>query len=136
MSEFLAPGVYVEEIDMGVRPIEGVSTSTAGFLGPTERGPVAPQFLTSFPQYTQVFGGFLTGSGPTGSIVRITECDQGTADSPWLAPLLSELPDFEYEPLASSGEQDDARRHVLYLTLTQHDLATQPVHQAGDARAE
>src|SRR5262245_35857599 len=62
MPEYLAPGVYVEEIDLGVRPIEGVSTSTAGFLGPTERGPVAPQFLTSFPQYTQVFGGFLAGS--------------------------------------------------------------------------
>ena len=39
MPEYLAPGVYVEEIEMGGKPIEGVSTSTAGFLGETERGP-------------------------------------------------------------------------------------------------
>jgi phage tail sheath protein FI len=62
MPEFLAPGVYVEEIDLGVKPIEGVSTSTAGFLGPAERGPVAPQFITGLTQFMQVYGGFLTNS--------------------------------------------------------------------------
>src|SRR5262245_65102988 len=62
MPEYLAPGVYVEEVDLGVKPIEGVSTSTAGFLGATERGPVAPQFVTSFTQFTQVYGGFLANS--------------------------------------------------------------------------
>ena len=30
MPEYLAPGVYVEEIDTGAKPIEGVSTSTCG----------------------------------------------------------------------------------------------------------
>ena len=35
MPEYLAPGVYVEEIDTGTKPIEGVSTSTAGMLGVT-----------------------------------------------------------------------------------------------------
>ena len=39
MPEYLAPGVYVEEIDTGSKPIEGVSTSTAGMIGVTERGP-------------------------------------------------------------------------------------------------
>ena len=29
MAEYLAPGVYVEEIDTGSKPIEGASTSTA-----------------------------------------------------------------------------------------------------------
>jgi phage tail sheath protein FI len=62
MPEYLAPGVYVEEIELGTRPIEGVSTSTAGLLGPTERGPAAPQLLTNFLQYTQIFGGFLDTS--------------------------------------------------------------------------
>src|SRR5262245_26734639 len=62
MPEYLAPGVYVEEIELGTRPIEGVSTSTAGLLGPTERGPVAPQLLTNFLQYMQIFGGFLDTS--------------------------------------------------------------------------
>ena len=39
MPEYLTPGVYIEEFEIGARPIEGVSTSTAGFLGQTERGP-------------------------------------------------------------------------------------------------
>ena len=37
MPEYLAPGVYVEEVERGSKSIEGVSTSTAGFLGETER---------------------------------------------------------------------------------------------------
>ena len=40
MPEYLAPGVYVEEIASGPRPIEGVSTSTSGMVGVTQRGPV------------------------------------------------------------------------------------------------
>jgi len=40
MPEYLSPGVYVEEIDTGNKPIEGVSTSTAGMEGLAERGPL------------------------------------------------------------------------------------------------
>lgn len=58
MPEYLTPGVYVEEIEIGAKPIEGVSTSTACFLGETERGPTYPQLVTSFPEYTRLFGGF------------------------------------------------------------------------------
>ena len=39
MPEYLAPGVYVEEISTGPKPIEGVSTSVAGFVGPTGARP-------------------------------------------------------------------------------------------------
>ena len=39
-TSYLSPGVYVEEVATGPRPIEGVSTSTAGFVGVTERGPL------------------------------------------------------------------------------------------------
>src|SRR5260221_11886930 len=57
MPEYLAPGVYVEEIDTGNKPIEGVSTSTAGLLGVTERGPVdVPILVTSYGEYTRWFG--------------------------------------------------------------------------------
>lgn len=60
MPEYLAPGVYVEEIDTGSKPIEGVSTSTAGMLGVTERGPVnVPILITSVGEYTRWFGGRL-----------------------------------------------------------------------------
>ena len=62
MPEYLAPGVYIEEIEIGAKPIEGVSTSTAGFLGPTERGPISPQFITNFGDFQNKFGGFVEGS--------------------------------------------------------------------------
>lgn len=59
MPEYLYPGVYVEEIDTGNKPIEGVSTSTAGFLGIAERGPIVPTLLTSFGDYQRAFGSYV-----------------------------------------------------------------------------
>jgi Bacteriophage tail sheath protein len=58
MPEYLSPGVYVEEIEIGSKPIEGVSTSTAGFLGEAERGPTIPWLVTSWLQYQRVFGSY------------------------------------------------------------------------------
>ncbi|MDM0109620.1 phage tail sheath subtilisin-like domain-containing protein [Variovorax sp. J22R24] len=57
MPEYLAPAVYVEEVDTGSKPIEGVSTSTCGMVGVTERGPVAmPILVTSYGEYRRWFG--------------------------------------------------------------------------------
>ena len=39
MPEYLAPGVYVEEVSFRSKSIEGVSTTTTGFVGPTRYGP-------------------------------------------------------------------------------------------------
>ena len=61
--ERLHPGVYVEEVSSGVRPIEGVGTSTAAFLGKAESGPLDhARLVTSFIQFQAVFGGFLADS--------------------------------------------------------------------------
>ncbi len=58
MPEYLSPGVYLEEPEVGVRPIEGVSTSTAGLVGNAERGPVNTlMVVTSYPEYRRIFGG-------------------------------------------------------------------------------
>jgi len=64
MPEYLAPGVYVEEVDTGPVPIEGVSTSTAGFVGLTQRGaPVGlPELVTSFRDFQRKFGGYFDAS--------------------------------------------------------------------------
>lgn len=59
MPEYLSPGVYVEEIELGSKPIEGVSTSTAGFLGETERGPTTPRLITSWLSYQRIYGGLM-----------------------------------------------------------------------------
>jgi Bacteriophage tail sheath protein len=57
MPEYLHPGVYIEEIERGPKPIEGVPTSTAAFLGETERGSLTPTLVTSFKDYARLFGG-------------------------------------------------------------------------------
>jgi len=62
MAEYLSPGVYVEEYDSSPRSIEGVGTSTAGFVGMAVKGSTigAPSFVTNFADYQRQFGGFLT----------------------------------------------------------------------------
>jgi phage tail sheath protein FI len=62
MPEYLAPGVYIEEIEIGAKPIEGVSTSTAGFLGQTQRGPTEPRLVTGFEQFQRLYGGYIKDS--------------------------------------------------------------------------
>jgi uncharacterized protein len=56
MPEYLHPGVYIEEIERGPVPIEGVPTSTAAFLGEAERGPITPTLVTSYKDYLRLFG--------------------------------------------------------------------------------
>lgn len=78
MPEYLAPGVFIEEVPPRLRAIEGVSTSTAGFVGAAARGVAAgydpfsgaapypdgfvvtreptPVFVSSFAEYTRLFG--------------------------------------------------------------------------------
>ena len=62
MTEYLSPGVYVEEYESSPRAIEGVGTSTAGFIGMTVKGPTigAPSLVTSFADFQRQFGGYLS----------------------------------------------------------------------------
>jgi uncharacterized protein len=72
MAEYLAPGVYVEETSFRAKSIEGVSTSTTAFVGPTRRGPTAaagqatggdevpvntPELVTSYADFERIYGG-------------------------------------------------------------------------------
>ncbi len=61
MAEYLSPGVYVEEFESGMKAMEGVSTSTAGFVGMAEKGGVSgtPEFVSSFGDFTRKFGSYL-----------------------------------------------------------------------------
>ena len=80
MAQYLAPGVYVEEVSFTAPTIEGVGTTTTGFVGPTLTGPVCgmpygglpasgspvagapapsvPQLLTSFGDFQNIYGGY------------------------------------------------------------------------------
>jgi phage tail sheath protein FI len=59
MPEYLAPGVYVEEVSFRAKSIEGVSTTVTGFVGPTRFGPVGgtPELLTSYADFERIYGG-------------------------------------------------------------------------------
>ncbi len=52
MPTYLSPGVYVEEVEAGSRPIEGVGTAVAAFVGLAEKGPANTPTLVS--NWTQV----------------------------------------------------------------------------------
>jgi phage tail sheath protein FI len=58
MPEYLAPGVYVEEVSFRAKSIEGVSTTTTGFVGPTRFGPfdIAPDVITSLMEFERTYG--------------------------------------------------------------------------------
>jgi uncharacterized protein len=59
----LSPGVYLQEVDAGTRPIEGVGTAVAAFVGLAAKGPANEATLVSnWTKFTETFGGFLTGS--------------------------------------------------------------------------
>ncbi|QEV20827.1 phage tail sheath family protein [Streptomyces alboniger] len=62
MPTYLSPGVYIEEVASGSRPIEGVGTSVAAFVGLAPRGPLnEPTLVTNWSQYVAAFGEFTDG---------------------------------------------------------------------------
>ncbi|KFA94337.1 phage tail sheath family protein [Archangium violaceum] len=58
MPEYLAPGVFVEETSFRSKSIEGVSTTTTGFIGPTRYGPVEleNELITSLGEFERTYG--------------------------------------------------------------------------------
>lgn len=58
MPEYLAPGVYIEETSFRSKSIEGVSTTTSGFIGPTRYGPLdlEPEIITSLGEFERLYG--------------------------------------------------------------------------------
>src|SRR5512142_1307373 len=63
MPTYLSPGVYVEEVQSGSRPIEGVGTAVAAFVGLAAKGPFnEPRLLTNWGQFTATYGEFVESS--------------------------------------------------------------------------
>ncbi|MET8755171.1 phage tail sheath family protein [Streptomyces sp. NPDC004667] len=100
MPSYLSPGVYVEEVSSGSKPIEGVGTAVCAFVGFTEKGPVNEavlvtnwtQFVTTFGEFTEdthlprsLYGYFLNGGG-SAYVVRLEtpraeDVEAGTASA-------------------------------------------------------
>src|SRR3954454_24951933 len=56
MPTYLTPGVYVEEIPSASKPIEGVSTSVAAFVGVAPGGPVNEAVrISNWSQFAKIY---------------------------------------------------------------------------------
>src|SRR5919197_4938789 len=61
-SSYLSPGVYMEEVSSGSKPIEAVGTAVAAFVGFAEQGPLnEPVLVTNWTQFKTTFGDFVGG---------------------------------------------------------------------------
>ncbi|MDF2177345.1 phage tail sheath subtilisin-like domain-containing protein [Aliiglaciecola sp. CAU 1673] len=80
MPSYLHPGVYIEEIPSGSKPIEGVATSVAAFVGAANRGPVgAPILVGKFEDYVQTFGNIASEQDAMGLAVMAFYLNGGKA---------------------------------------------------------
>jgi len=91
MPQYLAPGVYVEEV-AGPKPIQAVGTATGAFIGLAEKGPIGEaKLITNWTQFVDAYGGFIsagylayavsqffTEGGTSCYVVRTCHYDYGT----------------------------------------------------------
>ena len=71
MPTYLTPGVYVEEIDSGSKPLSSGATAVAAFVGFTAKAPnndpsdpegLRPRLVTNWTQFENLYGGFVPGA--------------------------------------------------------------------------
>jgi uncharacterized protein len=63
MPNYRSPGVYYEEVEAGSRPIEGVGTAVAAFVGFAAKGPMhEPTLVTNWSQFVTTYGDFVAGA--------------------------------------------------------------------------
>jgi hypothetical protein len=114
MPEYLAPGVYVEETSFRAKSIEGVSTSTTGFVGRTRRGPVfgitdteTPELLTSFGDFERIYGGFDDIAGNPNYLAHAVRAYFDNGGRRLFVSRVAELPDPGDEPAEPAEDQID-----------------------------
>src|SRR5215831_10031630 len=113
-TSYLTPGVYVEETPPGSRPIEGVGTSVAAFVGFAEMGPRnRPVLITNWSQYQNTFGGYVEGYYLPHSVYGYFANGGGTCFVVNLAPSRSPQ---TFVPPATNGKAGSAASLEIYAT--------------------
>ena len=137
MPQYLSPGVYVEELDGGPRPIEGVGTAVAAFVGLADKGPVnEPTLVTNWTQFVNTFGDFTEGAylahavygyfqngGTIAYIVRIGG-DAGAA------------PAARGELTAGDGKQLPYRVQAIEAGTAGNDVSVEVQHPQGEGASD
>jgi len=133
MPTYLSPGVYIEEAEAGSRPIEGVGTAVAAFVGLAERGPTnEPTLVSNWGQFTATFGepvegsylahavyGFFLNGGGRAYVVRIgAAADDGRPASRADLPAAADPAAVAYQATAlqQGGADHDAGEITIEVT--------------------
>ena len=136
MPTYLSPGVFVEEVPAASRPISGVGTAVAAFVGFAENGPInEPTLVTNWMQYSSTFGefsedfalakavyGFFNNGGGRAYIVRLPIESNGQDAS-------AALPSAE---LRTRGDQSVPAFTVRALDASKPNLSVQITPAEGD----
>ncbi|MCF6324897.1 MAG: phage tail sheath subtilisin-like domain-containing protein [Gammaproteobacteria bacterium] len=139
MANYLYPGVYIEEIPAGAKPIEGVSTSVAAFVGEAGRGPVGEANLIGrFDGYVKDHGGIVSEDDAMGLAVQAFYLNGGGAA--YICRIAGEgstsaVVSFDGEGGAGVGDTTDP---VLTITATSegdwgNDLYVKIIKPAQDS---
>ncbi|MDH3603891.1 MAG: phage tail sheath family protein, partial [Candidatus Tectomicrobia bacterium] len=127
MVEVSYPGVYVQEVSSGVRPIAAASTSTPAFVGLAEKGPDDEALrITSWTEFRRYYGGyinagylahsvfqFFNNGGQQCYIVRVTPSDATAAD----VTVQNRAPAPVNQGLKFSAKNKGAWGNYLYLQI-------------------
>jgi phage tail sheath protein FI len=150
-SSYLSPGVYMEEVSSGSKPIEAAGTAVAAFVGFAEKGPTnEPVLVTNWTQFTQTFGGFIPDSylahsvygyfangGGTSYVVRVGGNGNGAGPEAPAAQLPAAGDEgksaFTVRALAAAGHQPGGNVTVEVATVADQpdDVFTLVVKRNG-----
>lgn len=128
MPNYQSPGVYMEEVDKGSKPIEAVGTAVAAFIGYTEKAQEVrngetqslvgkPSLVTNWSQYVQKFGGFVEGAYLPDSVYGYFANGGGICYVVSIKTLgVSDDPDAATSATTAIGAEGQKRGKLLELT--------------------
>ena len=114
MPSYLHPGVYVEEIPSGSKPIEGVATSVAAFVGKATKGPVGKaELVQSFDDYNNQYGDIASENDAMGLAVQSFYLNGGK--SAFICRLIGDGSSASLSAVAGQGTGSDS---VITITAS------------------
>ncbi len=114
MPVYLHPGVYVEEIPSGSKPIEGVGTSTAAFVGYTTKGPIGePELILKWDDYVNQYGGIRDTEDPVGDPMgfSVSAFFQNGGGKAYIVRITKNWTDLAGDPADRGGKAVGAMDH-------------------------
>jgi phage tail sheath protein FI len=133
MPTYLSPGVYVEEVPAATRPISGVGTAIAAFVGFAEQGPInEPTLVTNWTQYTSAFGDITEGFAMAKAVYGYFNNGGGRAYIVRLPYGGSDGTSAPMTQLTTKGDSAVPAFNVTAINASTTDLTVQVAPASGD----